>query len=178
MPLDRARVEHSGTSLSVRPLGLRRSVPTIPSIDDITGITAPDIGTKYGPALPTDGLGALDPGCSDLSICRAAPRYGAGPLSAGQVEKPALAIPGNARPLYPEMLRRAGIEGSVLMRFVIDTSGTVEPQSVQVVRADQELFAASVRSALRQHRFLPAEAAGRKVRMLVEQRFDFALNAR
>ena len=34
-----------------------------------------------------------------------------------QVEKPAMAAPGTGQPTYPEMLRTAGVEGTVLAQF-------------------------------------------------------------
>jgi protein TonB len=99
-------------------------------------------------------------------------------FAAATVEKPALPLPGNRPPIYPEMLRVAGIEGSALLQFVIDTTGRVEPSSLTVLSADNELFAAAARAALLGHRFIPAEVAGRNVRMLVQQRFDFAIAPR
>lgn len=103
---------------------------------------------------------------------------GSGLFAAATVEKTALPLPGNRSPAYPEMLRAAGIEGSALMQFVIDTAGIVEPSSITILRTDHELFATAARRALLRHRFLPAEVAGHKVRMLVEQRFEFAIERR
>lgn len=99
-----------------------------------------------------------------------------GPRWAPQVEKVALPLPGNPVPAYPAALRTAGIDGDVTVRFVIDTAGRVERGSIVVLRSDHDLFTASVRRALSAHQFLPAEAGGTKVRMLVEQRFAFALD--
>ena len=96
-------------------------------------------------------------------------------FAATTVEKPALPLPGNKPPVYPEMLRTAGIEGSALMQFIIDTTGSVEPLSISTRQSDHDLFTSAVRAALLRHRFLPAEVGGHKVRMLVEQRFDFAI---
>ena len=101
-----------------------------------------------------------------------------GPMWASQVERVALPHPGNRPPVYPQVLNAARIEGSVTMRFVIDTTGAVEPESPVVVRTDHPLFTAAVLRALASHRFLPAESGGTKVRMLVEQRFEFSLTTR
>lgn len=100
-----------------------------------------------------------------------------GPRWAAQVEKVALPLPGNPVPAYPGVLKSAGIEGSVTVRFVIDTAGGVERGSAVVIRSDHELFTAATLRALGTHRFLPAEAGGRRVRMLVEQRFEFTFEA-
>jgi periplasmic protein TonB len=92
-----------------------------------------------------------------------------------QVEKAAAAIPGVA-PSYPEMLKSSGVEGDALVQFIVDTTGRAELGSFKVLRASHEAFGQAVRSALPRMRFLPAEIGGRKVRMLVQQPFGFALN--
>ena len=92
-----------------------------------------------------------------------------------EVEKIAEPFPGNAPPRYPETLRAAGIEGSVTLVFVVDTTGRADMGSIRVKRTDSDLFTASVKDALEKARFHPAEIGGRKVRMLVEQPFVFAL---
>ena len=92
-----------------------------------------------------------------------------------QVEKPVAPIPGTGQPRYPDILRSASIEGEVLAQFVVDTTGRVEISSYKVIRQSHELFAAAVRNALPQMRFLPAEIGGRKVKQLVQQPFVFAL---
>lgn len=101
---------------------------------------------------------------------------GGDPRWATQVEKAALPLPGNPVPSYPGVLRTAGIEGGVTVRFVIDTAGRIEPTSIVVLRTDHELFTAATLRALRTHSFLPAEAGGIRVRMLVEQRFEFTFD--
>src|SRR5687767_260789 len=74
-----------------------------------------------------------------------------------QVEKPVMQAPNSATPGYPDVLRRAGVEGEALVSFVVDTTGRVEPGSFKVIRATHELFAAAVRNALPRMRFFPAE---------------------
>jgi periplasmic protein TonB len=93
-----------------------------------------------------------------------------------QVEKAAAAIPGSGAPAYPEMLKSSGVEGEALVQFVVDTTGRAELGSFKVLRASHDAFGQAVRSALPRMRFLPAEIGGRKVRMLVQQPFAFALN--
>lgn len=91
------------------------------------------------------------------------------------VEKTAAPRAGNPAPLYPPSLRSASIEGVVLARFVVDTSGRAEPRSITFPEATYPLFAEAVRQALLQARYLPAMIGDRPVRQLVEQRFAFAL---
>jgi len=94
----------------------------------------------------------------------------------GQVEKPAMSLPGQAGPAYPDVLRSAGLEGQVLAQFVVDSSGRASIESFSALHSDHPLFTASVRTALSRLRFLPAEIGGRRVPQLVQQTFQFTLN--
>ena len=78
-----------------------------------------------------------------------------------------------AKPRYPELLRQAGIDGRVLVRFTVDTLGRIDPTSVQILQTTHEQFSRSVRDALGAFRFRPAEASGRKVPALAEMPFEF-----
>ncbi|MBC7844402.1 MAG: TonB family protein [Gemmatimonadaceae bacterium] len=93
-----------------------------------------------------------------------------------QVEKAAAAIPGSGSPAYPEMLKSSGVEGEALVQFIVDTTGRAELGSFKVLRASHDAFGQAVKASLPRMRFLPAEIGGRKVRMLVQQPFAFALN--
>ncbi len=92
------------------------------------------------------------------------------------VDRSVVLMPGSASPRYPELLRASGVQGGVMMEFVVDTAGRAEPGSLRVLQSDHPLFAEAVKSALIRMRFVPAEVAGRKVRQLVQQPFGFALN--
>ena len=92
-----------------------------------------------------------------------------------QVEKPVVPAPGNTGPRYPEMLKSANVEGTVLAQFVVDTLGRVEAGSFKVLKSDHDLFTQSVKSALANMKFLPAEVGGRRVKQLVQQPFQFQL---
>ena len=90
-----------------------------------------------------------------------------------QVEKVATPRPGNRPPIYPRLLRNAGIEGEVLMQYVVDTAGRVEPGTIRALRSTHPEFERAVREALAFMRFNAAENAGRKVKQLVQQPFIF-----
>ncbi len=93
-----------------------------------------------------------------------------------QVEKPAAMAAGANQMQYPEMLRSAQVEGTVLASFVVDTAGKAEMGTFKVLRSDHELFTNAVKNALPKIRYLPAEVGGRKVKQLVQQPFVFSLN--
>jgi Gram-negative bacterial TonB protein C-terminal len=78
-------------------------------------------------------------------------------------------------PMYPFPLRRAGIGGGATLQFMIDATGRVEMESVQLLADTDPLFALACREILPDMRFIPAEYDGRQVRELVRMPFMFAL---
>jgi protein TonB len=79
-------------------------------------------------------------------------------------------------PRYPEPLRQAGVDGRVLIRFVVDTMGRIEPSSVQVLASTHALFTRAVLDALGGFSFRPAEAGGRRVEAAAEMPFEFSIS--
>ena len=92
-----------------------------------------------------------------------------------QVEKPVVPAPGSISPRYPDMLRQAGVEGEVLAQFVVDTTGKAEAGSLKILKSSHDMFVQSVKNALPQMKFIPAEVGGRKVKQLVQQPFSFSI---
>jgi len=108
-----------------------------------------------------------------------------------QVEQPVQYAPGSVAPKYPAAEKAAGIEGEVLVQFIVGTDGLAEPgsfkvlrrtgsgsgtkQSVPVTEADYWPFELAVRDALPGMRFAPARLHGTVVRQLVQQPFVFAI---
>ena len=93
-----------------------------------------------------------------------------------QVEKQVAQIPGSGSPRYPDMLRSANVEGEVLAQFVVDTTGRAEMSTFKTLKSSHDLFTNSVKSALANMKFYPAEVGGRKVKQLVQMPFVFSLN--
>ena len=93
-----------------------------------------------------------------------------------QVEKPVVPAPGSVSPRYPDMLRQAGVEGEVLAQFVVDTTGKAEAGSLKILKSSHDMFVQSVKNALPQMKFIPAEVGGRKVKQLVQQPFTFSIS--
>lgn len=93
--------------------------------------------------------------------------------SASVEETPALLSP---PPAYPEMLRRAGIEGRVLLQAIVDTSGRLEPNSVKILKSSSAGFDLPTRRWALDARFRPARLQGRAVRVLVNLPFDFSMS--
>ena len=92
------------------------------------------------------------------------------------VERQVIPRPNNPSPEYPSALRSAQVEGSVLVQFVVDTTGSVEHTSIAIVRTTHEQFASAVRRWLARTRYTPAQIGGRPVRQLVQQEVAFTLD--
>lgn len=78
-------------------------------------------------------------------------------------------------PQYPRELRSRAVQGSALMRFVVDTAGRVDPESIAVVSSTEPSFGASVRTFLRSARHTPARRDDRAVCALMVQPFYFTV---
>lgn len=164
---DRSREPTTPVELPTAPVTVPIEIPPVdPTAPVIDGNT--DWVTESARGSLTSG--------GDTSGRGAGSRPGRGAIAAA--ERGAVALPGNPRPRYPEVLRAAALEGTVLAEFVIDTTGAIEVQTVQIIASDHPRFERAVREVLPRLRFLPAEAGGRKVRQLVRQPFEFRLDVR
>jgi TonB family protein len=136
----------------------------IPTVDPSTATTTePVIGGT--PSTGTPGTGEGTPTSS-----------GSGePLWADEVEKAAAPLGRQREPRYPDILRSQRIEGRVVVAFVVDERGRVEPNSIRVIESAHALFDPAVKAAVLGTRFRPAEWRGRAVRQLVQQAFVFTL---
>ena len=77
----------------------------------------------------------------------------------------------------PDSLGANATPGGVIAEFVVDSSGQVEPTTINVVAASAAVYAAAVRAALSETGFSPAVRRGRAVRQLVQLRVRFELPA-
>ena len=77
---------------------------------------------------------------------------------------------------YPPLLRRAGIEGQVVVEFVVDSTGVVDSASVEVIESSHRAFEVPAATAIRNSRFRPAVIGGKPVRLRIRQpvRFEIA----
>lgn len=140
---------------------------TLPPIDSSAGTTPPESlftsGTRgAGTAGSTSGPG-VDSGQ---------------PYFESQVEKAAMPRRGNPSPTYPSTLESSRIEGTVLAQFVVDTLGRADMSTFRVLESTNDLFSASLRSALVKWRFYPAEAGGHRVKQIVQLPLKFIAPAR
>lgn len=79
------------------------------------------------------------------------------------------------RPVFehPRLLLEAGISGRVVLRFIIDTTGQIEPASIAVLEKTHEAYAAAARAGVVGARFRPALFGNRTVRQLTRWPVNF-----
>ena len=78
-------------------------------------------------------------------------------------------------PTYPAPMRAARVSGAVVVSFIIDTLGRVEPASVQILETPHAAFEPVAREVILRSRFRPARLGDRAVRQLTVQRITFVL---
>lgn len=81
-------------------------------------------------------------------------------------------------PMYPDSLRAWGVQGRVVLEFIIDTLGRVEPGSPGVVESPHPGLSDAAMRSVSAAVFRPAEIAQHRVRVLVRLPMDFALRPR
>jgi TonB family protein len=156
------RVQWMTIGVPTDPLGQFADVPTGRSelgkragVDPLEGLKT-GVDTISLPAVPA--IGGTDTAFSVLEVDSAVSRH-----------------PWSAAPAYPAEMLKKKLEGSVFVRYVVDTTGFADPTSFEVLRSTHDDFTAAVRSALPDMRFNPARIGRRRVRQLVEQEFSFKI---
>lgn len=163
-----AQAEPTPVPSPTPPLVAPTEMPTtIPTPDPNP---APWTEPTFVPTAP-GGTPGGEPGAGDPN----ATSSGSEPLWADEVEKAARVLGRQREPRYPDMLRTQHIEGRVVVAYVVDSLGRVEPNSIRMVESAHPLFEPAVRQTVLASRFRPAERRGRTVRQLVQQAFVFTL---
>jgi beta-lactamase regulating signal transducer with metallopeptidase domain len=169
-----AMLAESTSSLSRRIAAMNASRPALPMIratalvlvaaGAIAVACSPRIGQDLTAPTPTAGraLTSLSPSSG--------PTY-----FEFQIEKPVMQVPDSPAPVYPGILKLAGIEGEVYAAFVVGPDGLADTATFKVLKSTHALFTIAVRNALPNMRFVPAEVRGRKVKQLVQEPFVFAI---
>jgi protein TonB len=142
-------------------------IPTvIPKIDLTKSVTSAD---DYSGRGVVGGLGRGTVGGQGQVTDDDQPRFNFA------VDKAAAAIPGQTPPLYPNALKSMHMQGVVEAQFVVDTSGKADMNTFKILSSPHELFSTAVQAAMRNYRFLPAEVGGKKVKVWVQQAFEFKI---
>jgi len=158
--------------------------PAMPALAAVASVLAwsPAHAQKRGDDLPAKPPGFVGRG-TDFSgqgsvADRPLPSGGTYELSAVDEQPVLLNRAEAARAMahgYPPELRRQGITGTVVLRFVIRSDGTADPLSVGVGAATNAAFVAPASDVVKQMRFQPAKVRGVPVRVWVTLPVTFAL---
>lgn len=76
---------------------------------------------------------------------------------------------------YPRMMQQAGVEGSVVLQGVVDTTGHIEPNSIVVISSTNRAFEGPAKTLLRRSLFRPGRVRGQAVRVLIQLPIQFTL---
>jgi protein TonB len=174
----RATKRVRGRAAAERPAPPAFALPELPTSFDLV-LPDPPAPQEYNfddAALQLGGDGVLADdvlglGLGGTALRRVPGAYGAYDEIA--VERPVAALPGNAKPRYPGRMVNRSIESSFNVYFVVDTTGVVVRETVELPPAVLQEFASAVREVLFDWRFKPAELGGRRVRQRVLQPFSF-----
>jgi periplasmic protein TonB len=121
------------------------------------------------PEGPLDWPGEGFPGGTEGAV---GPRY---PWSQG-VTEPVLIESSRTLPRYPELARRSGVEGSVILQAVIQTDGTVGSLMVLRETPGRMGFKQAAIEAISRWRYRPGLQYGRPVAIYLTITVDFTLS--
>ncbi len=97
------------------------------------------------------------------------------PSAAQRLPASRAAIPDstNVAPVYPSMLREAGVGGIVRVTFIVDSTGRARMSSYVVRASANDLLSNAVKNVIQRWRFTPARRENRLVVDSVEQLVEF-----
>lgn len=110
---------------------------------------------------------------TEVSLPRAPKTRDAAQPQAPRESPPILQQP-PASPVYPPELRAAGIEGEVVVEYIVDEQGVVV--AAEALESTDAAFEAPALDAVRAWRFTPGKKEGRGVRTRVKQTITFQLD--
>lgn len=111
------------------------------------------IAGSFAGCESTDGLQAISPVQNEV-------RFTGTYVPAGEVDQPPV-VTDQTSPDFPAAMRRARIDGKVIMALIVGENGRAE--QIQVEQATHPLFAEAALAAVRHWRFKPAIKNGRPV---------------
>jgi protein TonB len=149
--------------------------PGLPGIDVppvVPPIPSPPIVEVPSPGAPAAPL--FDPRPAPRTSAAGRPGAGDGAVNVDLVEERPARLAGPL-PVYPDLLRQAGLEGRVLLEAVVDTNGRVERGSITVISATHPSFVPPAERSVAATLFRPARIAGRAVRVRIRLPIEFTL---
>lgn len=136
-----------------------------PDIPPVTPGPAIDPSLLRRILLPT--IPGSNPGSGDSLSIR-------GVRAAAEVDEPAVIVH-QPSPRYPPVLQQAGVEGRVLVEFIIDTTGHLEEASLRVLESSNPGFERAAGETVHRSVFRPARVHGSPVRQRTVQSIAFRI---
>ena len=159
---------------SISPALADATIRAIDSVSRLGGIGPAFFDMAQDP-LPLRMIFRLDERRTELNVAFYRLKFPA--FLEYETDKPALSVPGNQAPRYPPELRDLGIQGELLVQFVVDTAGRADMRTFRLLGPSRvyKEFLQAVIDALPKMRFTPALHRGCKVKQLVQLPFAFKL---
>lgn len=73
------------------------------------------------------------------------------------------------------MMQQAGIEGTVLLEFIVDQQGHADPSSVRALDSSHKAFESPAKEMIQKCLFRPGRVRGQAVKVLVRMPINFVL---
>lgn len=137
------------------------------SVQIPTDMPPVDLQQRFDPKDYT-GSGAEGSWASDIAVS------GNEVYAEGLVEERPALLSAPA-PVYPALLKQAGVQGRVILPAVIDTTGRVEPASVRIMKSSHPAFNQPTTDWVLKALFRPARLHGRGVRVSIHLVVDYAI---
>lgn len=143
-----------------------------PSLVDLPSVVPVDAFTQPIQPPPPPGL-TPNRGAITIPVTRPGANFGKGIsnlFNIGDLDQQPVARVRQA-PTYPYDMRRAGINGTVVVEFIINTDGDVI--QTQVVRSSHREFEMPALQAVQKWKFKPGRKGGRVVNVRASQLLEF-----
>jgi protein TonB len=151
--------EPKGFTALLAPVNIPTNIPPINLNEKFDPRDFSGVGIEKGISALTSADVKIDPGQAFIE--------------AAVDEKPE--VISKFAPEYPDLLRQAGIEGSVTIEVIIDTLGRAEPGSLRVVQSTNKAFELAARDAVLKSLYRPGRVRGQAVRVLVQVPIAFGI---
>jgi protein TonB len=130
---------------------------------------------------PAEGIGGSSrrgavggvPGGTGIAAPAAARPTSLAPVNLPEEATPAVESPSNRRPDYPEAARSSGLEGVVVLKFVITEKGQVT--NIQVLKGDSPFVEAAI-AVVKTYTYTPAMLDGRPIATFKTLKIPFRLS--
>jgi protein TonB len=145
-----------------------------PSLVDMPSVVPVDAFTQPLTPPPPPGLVAST-GAITIPVIKPGANFGRGIKDLFDInnldQRPVARV--QPQPTYPYEMSRAGISGSVVVEFIINTNGDVI--QTQVVKASHREFEMPAMQAVQKWKFKPGRKGGRAVNVRASQLIEFNL---